>query len=75
MLTTVDNPYDPFDQFDLWYQFDLAHGYNSTGLLARLAYTSTELSEVVYQAEQERAIDRVVALNPFGVHRKVVKEV
>lgn len=34
-LTTADNPYDFFEQFDQWYQFDTTHGYNTCGLIAR----------------------------------------
>ena len=28
MLTTVDNPYNPFDQFNHWLLFDTENGYN-----------------------------------------------
>lgn len=35
-LTTEDNPYDFFEQFDQWYQYDTTHGYNTCGLIARL---------------------------------------
>ena len=38
-LTTFDNPYDPFDQFDQWYMFDTDKGYNSAAYLARIAKT------------------------------------
>lgn len=29
MLSTIDNPYSPFDEFDKWFKFDVVHGYNS----------------------------------------------
>ena len=42
-ITTVDNPFDPFDEFDAWFRFDTDHGYNSCGVLARFIYTSDQL--------------------------------
>lgn len=41
-LTTVDNPFNPFTQFDDWYAYDLAMGYDTCGRIARLAPTSDE---------------------------------
>ena len=29
MLTTFDNPYNPFDDFTKWWLWDVTHGYNS----------------------------------------------
>ena len=43
-LTTEDNPYDPYEQFEQWFAYDTAKGYNSCGLLERVANTSDELS-------------------------------
>lgn len=45
MLTTIDNPYNPFDEFDQWFMFDNDHGYGSCQYLARIARTSDALSE------------------------------
>lgn len=73
MLTTVDNPFDPFTQFDEWYAWDEMHGYHTCSLLDRFITTSQDLSEPDQDADIERAIDRVIELNPDGVHRKVTK--
>lgn len=45
MLTTIDNPFNPFTQFNEWYIFDTSSGYDSCGLLSRVAHTSPELTE------------------------------
>ena len=44
-LTTVDNPYDPFKEFDKWFVFDVVKGYNSCGYLARIATVSDQLTD------------------------------
>lgn len=75
MLTTADNPYDPFDEFDQWFMWDLRAGYNSPGLLARVAKNSEDLSEADQAKEIENAIDEIVDINASGMHRKVVREI
>ncbi len=47
MLTTVDNPYDPFDQFDEWFNYDMDLGYNSSAYLARIAFTLSYRSSII----------------------------
>ena len=71
MLTTSDNPFDPFDNFLLWYRFDLSKNYNSAGYLARIAKTSDELSDADNALEIERAVDEIVQLNLLGIYKKV----
>lgn len=71
MLTTVDNPFDPFTQWDEWFVWDHNAGYNTPGLLARVAFTSTDLAEADQHLAIQQAIDDVVRENVLGVHRKV----
>lgn len=73
MLTTVDNPFDPFTQFDEWYAWDQNAGYCTPGLLARIALMSDELSEADQHLIIQQAIDEVVRENVSGVHKKVKK--
>ena len=70
-LTTSDNPYDPFTQFDEWYQFDTSNGYNTCGYIARIAKTSDELSEEDYNIEIERAIEEILRYEPLNTYTKV----
>lgn len=72
MLTTTDNPFNPFTQFDEWKNYDESNGYNSCGLVDRIAKTSDELSELDQQLAIERAIDEIVSLNAIGLYEKVV---
>lgn len=71
LLTTYDNPFDPFTQWDEWFAWDQAAGYNTPGYLARIARTSGELSELDQHQAIQQAIDEIVELNVLGIHKKV----
>lgn len=70
MLTTIDNPYDPFTQFEGWYAYDEQNGYHSCGLLARFALTSNDLTEEQNQIIINNAMNDIVILFP-GIYKKV----
>ena len=74
LLSTVDNPFDPFYQFDDWYRYDCEKGYDSSGTMMRLAEVTDDMSMTEENAEIERAIDRIVAHDPFNLYKKVVVE-
>lgn len=71
MLTTIDNPFNPFTQFDDWFAFDTRAGYNTSAFLARIVITSDELSEEDQSVAIELAIDEIVKNNVLGLYRKV----
>lgn len=71
MLTTIDNPFDPFTQYDEWYQMDVRLGHNTSSFLARIIRTSDDLSEADQDAALEQAIDEIVKENVSGLYRKV----
>lgn len=71
MLTTTDNPFDPFTQFDEWYAFDENAGYFTTSFLARIVITSDELSDADRSLAIELAIDEIIDENVLGIYRKV----
>ena len=73
MLTTVDNPFDPFANWDEWYAYDEAKGYCTSGLLARITKTSNELSEKEQNEDVEEAIDEILELFPDGMYKKLTK--
>ena len=72
-LTTFDNPFDPFEQFDQWFLFDTEKGYNSCAYLARIARTSDQLSDVENNDEIERAIDEIIRMDFMNIYKKVTK--
>jgi len=72
-LTTFDNPYDPFKDFNKWFLFDTEKGYNTCGYLARIARTSNELSDEENRAEISRAIDEIIKYDFMNIYKKVKK--
>ena len=72
-LTTIDNPYNPFTQFDEWYSFDEGHGYHTCGYIDRVAMTSSEMSEADQNAMIDAAIDEILQFNITGLYRKVTR--
>ena len=73
MLSTIDNPYSPFDEYDEWYAWDTRQGYNTSSFLARVAMVSDNLSEADYNLAIEEAIDEIVKENVLGLYIKVTK--
>lgn len=71
-LTTIDNPFDPFEHFTSWFLFDVEKGYNSSDYLARIAKTSDALSDEENTDELERAIDEIIQYDIFDIYKKVV---
>ncbi|MFR0889363.1 MAG: hypothetical protein ACLSGW_00460 [Clostridium sp.] len=72
MLTTIDNPFDPIEQFTSWFMFDNEKGYNSCSYLSRIARTSDELSDEENNEEIERAIDEIIKYDLNNVYKKIV---
>lgn len=71
MLTTVDNPYNPFTQFKHWYQYDVDKGYYSCSWLARLCHDSSEMTDNELRKDIEDAIDTIVRLDFTHIYKKV----
>ena len=71
MLTTFDNPYDPREQFNLWFLYDVTKGYNSCAYLGRIARTSDQLSDQENDTETERAIDEIIEHDFMNIYKKI----
>lgn len=74
MLTTFDNPYDPFEQFNLWFMFDIEKGYYTCSKMARLANFTDDMSDVERDIETERVIDEIIQYDFMNIYKKVTKE-
>ena len=74
MLTTYDNPFNPFEQFSSWFLFDVEKGYNTCSYLARITKLSDEMSQQEEDEEVERAIDEIIKYDFMNIYKKVRKQ-
>ncbi len=70
LLTTTDNPYNPFTQWLRWYYQDLRLGHDTSGLLARLSTSSETIDDEANKA----AMYDVVKYNFSGNHIMVTED-
>ena len=74
MLTTIDNPFNPFTQWDEWKRYDEDKKYYTCSYLARIAKNSDDLSEADYNKAIDDAIEEIVSLNINGMYTKVYED-
>lgn len=75
MLTTFDNPFDPFEQFVLWQLFDKEKGYNSCERLMRLAHLTEDMSQKEIDEEVDRAMDVLIKNDLTNTFKRATREV
>lgn len=75
MLTTVDNPWNPFTNYAEWLAWDRAAGYDTPGMLARIAKVSLDLSDAAIDQVIEDAIDEICKQNVNGMYRKASRPI
>ncbi|AHV83117.1 hypothetical protein P162_0082 [Lactococcus phage P162] len=66
MLSTSDNPYNPWTQFDSWYNWDQMMGYNLSGYLARFTNNLSGMSEEDEALLNQEAKLRILEENIYG---------
>lgn len=57
MLTTYDNEFNPFTQFDAWFKEDIQLGHYTCQLLDRMSFT---VDDVVSDEENDKEILRAM---------------
>lgn len=73
-ITTIDNPFNPFDDFNSWFMYDIEKGYYTSSKLARLVNLTDDMTEIEETEEIERAIDNLIKIDPLDLYIKVEKE-
>lgn len=71
-VTTTDNPFNPFTEWDEWYFYDLSKGYSTCERLDILSNTSSQLSDELNNEELEQAIDQLVEVGAVGKDGTIV---
>ena len=68
MLTTKDNPYSPFDQFDLWKLYDDQMGYQTSERLGKIVEIEEDMSDKEKEDAMDRAIDEIIKHDPLCIY-------
>jgi hypothetical protein len=74
MVSTIDNPHSPFDDYSAWYAYDVSSGYHTTEFLGRILKVSDQLSDADYDLAVDQAVDEIVKENVLGIYIKVEKD-
>ena len=76
LITTTDNKFNPFTQYDQWAAYDEAVcGYYSMAYLARIASTSSDFTETEMNKAIEDACDEICAMDLRFISPVTGKEV
>lgn len=70
-LTTIDNPYNPFTDYDSWNAFDEQQGYFTQSLIARQIYQSDELDQETNDYLYEKGLDDILKEDDLGIRVKI----
>ena len=73
MLTTFDNPFDPFEDFTSWFLYDVEKGYNTCSYIAIIVNEDDSATEKETKEEIERAIDEIIKYDFMNIYKKVTK--
>ena len=67
MLTTFDNPFNPFVDFSSWYMYDCEAQHNTCSRLARLADINSEMTDKELDEAKENAMNFIVRHDLEGI--------
>ena len=71
MLSTIDNPFNPFEDYSSWLMFDKEKGYDSAERLMRIAKLTDDMTQKEENEEIERAIDEIIKYDFRNIYKKV----
>lgn len=68
MLSTSDNPWNPWTHFNEWNTYDMQAGHHTLAYLARIIVSSDELSQADQDLDYEIALEEILRLNINGLY-------
>ena len=71
LISTIDNPINPFIDFDAWYDEDLRLGHDTCGTVARHMADYTDMSLKDYSVEYARVVRELFANDPYNLYTLV----
>lgn len=69
MVTTIDNPYSPFTQWEDWYAYDTQYNHNTCSLLAMFTFAAEEIDVMA----DWFGMTELVRESPLGLHIMVTE--
>lgn len=71
MVTTMDNPWNPFTHYHEWLSYDMEKGYNTGEWIHILTRTSNDLLPEEVDEQIDAGIARLLEIDPYGIHVKL----
>lgn len=68
-ITTFDNPFNPFEDFASWFDYDMEKGYCSCERVARLTNVTDDMTDLEKEMETEKATKRLVEIDPLNLYQ------
>jgi len=73
-VTTIDNPYNYFDEFDKWFSYDESQGYHTCSFVDNLSLNMfSDSTDKEIEEEIERAVDIIVKFEGDQKYKKIVR--
>lgn len=72
-LTTSDNPYDPFNEWQQWLNFDTVKGYHTCERLASITIVSDALSDEENEESIEQSMNELMKYGAIAKDGSIIE--
>lgn len=70
MLTTIDNPYSPLDDYDKWLQWDQDKGYYTSEVIASLMPDNVnDLSDADFKNVYDSVVNELMGTDVLNIYK------